>query len=76
MENNICILQKIAQETQKWHSNFKKSSCSLVIDQTIILTVLIHNLKTAQGSKISMPFLRPLDNLLKDACFIFFKKFW
>ena len=44
-----------------------------VIDQNIILTVLIHNLKTAWPTKILMPFLSPLDNLIWDACIIFRK---
>ena len=44
------------------------------VDQNIILTGLIHNLKTAWPTKISMPFLRSLDNLLSDAYIIFQKK--
>ena len=47
---------------------------SWVIGQNIILTVLIHNLKTARPTKIPMPFLNSLDNLLWDVCIIFFKK--
>ena len=35
-----------------------------VIDQDIILTVLIHNFKTTWPTKLSMPFLSSLDNLL------------
>ena len=47
---------------QKW------SLCSLVIiDQNNILTILIHNLKTTWSTKIPMPFLSSLDNLLYDA---------
>ena len=38
-----------------------------------MLIVLIHSLKTAGLTKISMPFLSSLDNLLKDACIIFWK---
>ena len=34
------------------------------IDQNNILTVLIHNLKTIWPTKMSMPFLSSLDNLL------------
>ena len=37
---------------------------SWVIDPHNILNVLIHNLKTAWSTKISMPFLSSLDNLL------------
>ena len=37
---------------------------SWVIDLNIILTVLIHNLKTAWPTKISVPFLSSLGNLL------------
>ena len=36
-----------------------------------ILTVLIHNLKIAWPTKMSMPFLSSLDNLLEDAYIIF-----
>ena len=39
-----------------------RSSGSWVIDQ--ILTVLIHNLKAVWPTKISMPLLSSLDNLL------------
>ena len=41
-----------------------RPSGSWVIHQNNILTVLIHNLKTAWSTKISMPFLSSLDNLL------------
>ena len=34
------------------------------MDQNIILNVLINKLKTAWPTKISMPFLSSLDNLL------------
>ena len=46
--------------------NFKsKGLAVLELLSNIILTVLIHNLKTTWPIKISMPFLRSLDNLLK-----------
>ena len=48
-----------------------RPSGSWVIDPNNILTVLIHNLKTAWPTKISMPFLSFLGNLLLDACIIF-----
>ena len=37
------------------------------------MTVLIHNIKTGKPSKIPMPFLSSLDNLLYDAYIIFQK---
>ena len=40
-----------------------RPNSSFVIDQNNILTVLIHNLKPAWPTKISMPFLIFLDNL-------------
>ena len=36
---------------------------AVLIDQNNILTVLIHNLKTAWPTRISMPFLSSFDNL-------------
>ena len=38
-----------------------------------IMTILIHKLKTACPTKISMPFLNSLDNLLQNAYIIFQK---
>ena len=43
------------------------------MDQNNILTVLIHNLETTSPTKLSMPFLSSLDNLLYDAYIIFHK---
>ena len=43
----------------RWHENVSTPSGSWVIDQNIILTVLIHNLKTAWSTEISMPFIFP-----------------
>ena len=47
------------------------SSSSWVIDPSNILTVLIHNLKIAWPTKIQMSFLSSLNNLLKDAYFVY-----
>ena len=44
--------------------NFGLARVELLIDPDNILTVLIHNLQTAWRTKISMPFLSSLDNLL------------
>ena len=49
------------------HQNLVSHSDSLVIDPNKILTVLIHILKMAWPTKISMPFLGSLNNLLNDA---------
>ena len=48
----------------KTASKFKWPDGSWVIDPNNILNVLIHNLKTAWPTKISMPFLSSLENLL------------
>ena len=42
--------------------------------KTIFFTFLIYNLKTAWPTKISMPFLSSLANLLSVACSIFQQK--
>ena len=47
-----------------------------VIDQNNILTVLIHNLKSALPIKSSMLFLSSLEKLLSDAYNIFLKRDW
>ena len=51
--------------TQKWDLNLNRLRDSSVIDQNIDLTVLIHNLKTAWPTQISMPFLSSLDNSIQ-----------
>ena len=65
---------------QKWKGlarigNLSKNGSlpGLVIDQNNILNVLIFNLKTTWSTKISMPFLSSLDNLILDAYIIFQK---
>ena len=45
-----------------------------VIDQYIILTVLVHNLKTAWPTKFSMSFLSSLDNFFYKMHISFFIK--
>ena len=42
-------------------------------ERHIPLCFLIHNVRTAWPTKISIPFLSSLANLLKDACNIFQK---
>ena len=55
---------------KKGYSKLSGPSHCLVIDQTNILTILIHNLKKAWFNKISMPFWVPWS----ICCKIFFKK--
>ena len=44
--------------------NVSRPSSSWVIDQNIIMTALIHYLKTARPTKSLMPFLSWLNDLL------------
>ena len=66
-------LSKKHKNANKIANNLNRSNGSLVIDQNILLTVLIHNLQTGWPTKISMPFLSFLDNLLLDTCIIWRK---
>ena len=63
--------RKLSKELKKQHQNLGRPSGSWVIDPNNILTVLIHNLKTAWPTKISMSFLSSLNNLPQDAYVIF-----
>ena len=56
--------------------NLSRPNGSWVIDQTIFLTVLIHNLKTTWSTKISMPFFSIFEFLGQFVlkCISFFKK--
>ena len=76
MKNIICILQYIVQGTQKWHWNLRKPSSSWVIDQNIILTILIHDLKTAWSTKILMPVFSSFSTIYFKIHALFFKIFW
>ena len=57
-------------------SNLDRPSGSWVIDLNKILTVLIHDLKTAYPTKIAMPFLSSLNNLPYVAYVIFARMCW
>ena len=73
LKNNISILKQIVWETPKWHYNFSRSSSSWVIYQNRQNISLMHNSRTAWPTKILMPFLSFLDNLLQVAYLIFQK---
>ena len=69
------LLKEIVWESQKWHFNFstlKHISC--IIDQNNILHDLINNSRTAQATKMIMPYLTS-----RTICFkitISFLKLW
>ena len=55
---------KLSKELKSSIQNLDRPNGSWVIDKNNILTVLIHNLKATWPTKITMPFLSFLDNLL------------
>ena len=55
---------RLSKEFKKYHENLSRSNGSWVIDQNNILNVLIHKLKIAWPSKISMKFISSFDDLL------------
>ena len=54
---------KLSKEIKKKHQNLGRLNGYWIIDPNIILTVLIHNLKTSWPTKIPMSFLSSLNNL-------------
>ena len=74
MKNIYASYSKLSNELKKWHWNLSRPISSWVIDQNIILTVLIHNLKTAWPTIISMPFLKFLGQYTLRCMHYFLKK--
>ena len=63
-KNNVCILKRIVQGTQKWHWHSSRPSSLNIMDQNSENTVLINNSRTIKPTLILMLFLSSLDNLL------------
>ena len=70
LKNELCMLYKIVQGTQKWHWSFSRPSGRSKQSKCCFW---INNSRTAWPTLILMLFLSSLDNLLQDAHIIFHK---